>query len=435
MVKISSVEKNSSADKAGILPGDKLISINGNTIKDVLDYRFYLTDSFLSVVVERDGEEKIFTIKKDEYDDIGLEFETYLMDKKHSCKNGCVFCFVDQLPKGMRDTLYFKDDDSRLSFLMGNYITLTGLTDEDADRIVKMHMSPINISVHTTNPELRCRMMKNRFAGQSLDYMKKFADAGIVMNCQIVLCKGLNDGEELINTMHDLSLFYPHVASVSIVPVGLTNHRDGLYPLEPFNQKEAYKVVKDVENFAFLCKKYYGSSIFFCGDELYLKAGLDLPSPDYYEDFSQIENGVGMISSMKEEFESALEEDLNIDKNTSRNVSLATGEAAYPFICSLTEKLKETFPNLCCKVYEIKNNFFGENINVAGLITGKDLYEQLKGQDLGDELIIPDVMLESTGKKFLDDFELCELEKELNIKIKATPRNGEAFILSVMGVD
>ncbi|MBR5315111.1 MAG: DUF512 domain-containing protein, partial [Clostridia bacterium] len=336
MVKIFDVEKNSYAHKAGILPSDVLVSINGNDINDVLDYRFYLTDEKLDLVLSRNNEQYNLTIKKDEYDDIGLEFETYLMDSKKSCKNKCVFCFIDQLPDGMRDTLYFKDDDARLSFLMGNYITLTGLKDEDVDRIIKMHMSPVNISVHTTNPELRCKMMNNRFAGKSLEYLKKFAENNITMNCQIVLCKGLNDGDELIRTMHDLATLYPAVSSVSIVPAGLTKYREGLYPLEPFTPQETMKVIKKVENFALLCKKEYGSSIFFCGDEMYLKANLEIPSAEYYEDFSQIENGVGMIASMLEEFEWAFE-DLEETPTLPREVSIATGNAAYPFIKGLAE--------------------------------------------------------------------------------------------------
>lgn len=434
MVKIADVIPNSHSSKCGILPNDLLLSINGNEINDVLDYRFYLTERKLTLLLSRNGTEYTANIKKGEYDDIGLEFETYLMDSKKSCKNKCVFCFIDQLPKGMRDTLYFKDDDARLSFLMGNYITLTGLNDSDVDRIIKMHMSPVNISVHTTNPELRCKMMNNRFAGKSLYYLKRFAENNITMNCQIVLCKGLNDGDELINTMHDLAALYPAVNSVSIVPAGLTKHRDGLYPLEPFTPKETQKIIQKVQNFALLCKKEYGSSIFFCGDEMYLKAGLDIPPPEYYEDFSQIENGVGMIASMLEEFEYAFE-DLDETPVLPRRVSIATGNAAFPFISSLARKLENRFDGLTVNVYNINNNFFGENITVAGLITGIDLSEQLKSKDLGSTLFIPRVMLESECKMFLDSMELQEVLEKLNTEISVVPNDGEIFLRKILGLD
>lgn len=435
MVGIDVVEKHSPAEKAGIAPGDILIGINGHEINDVLDYRFYLTDERLVLKLERDGKAFERTIEKDEYEDIGLDFKTYLMDKKHSCKNKCVFCFIDQLPKGLRETLYFKDDDDRLSFLMGNYVTLTNLRDEEVDRIIKMHLSPINVSVHTTNPELRCKMMKNPNAGRSLEYLKRFAENGITLNCQIVLCKGLNDGDELISTMHDLASLHPAVQSVSVVPVGLTDHREGLYPLEPFDKNDAFKIVKTVENFAALCKQYYKSSIFFCGDELYLKAGLPIPDADYYEDFSQIENGVGMLASLKSEFDRAIEDGYEVDTSRPRRVSLATGEAAYGLISSLLERLKERFPNLEYHLYEIKNDFFGHMINVSGLIVGRDLYAQLVGKELGDTLFLPRNMLESGGRVFLDDMSVAELSEKLNVEIKTVENDGYSFITQIMGIE
>ena len=433
MVRIFSVNKNSHAEKKGILPSDMLISINGNEINDVLDYRFYLTDKKLLLVLSRNGKEYSVLINKKEYDDIGLEFETYLMDSKKSCKNKCVFCFIEQLPKGLRDTLYFKDDDARLSFLMGNYITLTGLKDSDVDRIIKMHMSPINISVHTTNPELRCKMMNNRFAGKSLEYLKKFADNNISINCQIVLCKGLNDGDELINTMHDLASLYPSVSSVSIVPAGLTKYRDGLYPLEVFTPEETRKIILKVQNFALLCKKEYGSSIFYCGDEMYIKAGLEIPSAEYYEDFTQIENGVGMIASMLEEFEFALE---NISETPvlPRKVSVATGNAAYEFIKKLTKRLEDRFKGLEVYVYNVDNDFFGHNITVAGLITGGDLINQLRGKILGEKLFLPRTMLESEGKLFLDNIEFEDLKKELKVEVETVNNDGEEFLYKILGI-
>jgi len=434
VVKICDVNKNSLSDKCGIQPNDLLISVNGNEINDVLDYRFYLTEKRIELLLSRDGKQYTVTIKKGEYDDIGLEFETYLMDAKKSCKNKCVFCFIDQLPTGMRDTLYFKDDDARLSFLMGNYITLTGLKDSDVDRIIKMHMSPVNISVHTTNPELRCKMMNNRFAGQSLGYLKRFADNNITMNCQIVLCKGLNDGDELINTMHDLACLYPQVNSVSIVPAGLTKHREGLYPLEPFTPEESRKIIKKVENFALLCKKEYGSHIFYCGDEMYLKAGLDIPTAEYYEDFSQIENGVGMIASMLDEFDWYIDEVENAN-NLPRTVSIATGMAAYPFICSLAERLENKFQGLKIHVHCIENEFFGSNITVSGLVTGGDLLKELKKKELGEELFLPRNMLESQCIMFLDSITLEDAQKELNTKITIVPTDGESFIKYILGIE
>ena len=433
MVRICGVVPSSHSAKNGILPGDFLLSVNGYDINDVLDYRFYLTERNVTLSLLRDDKQYSVHIKKGEYDDIGLEFETYLMDSKKTCKNKCVFCFIDQLPKGLRDTLYFKDDDSRLSFLMGNYVTLTGLNDSDVDRIIKMHMSPINISVHTTNPELRCKMMNNRFAGKSLEYLKRFSENNITMNCQIVLCKGLNDGDELVNTMHDLSSLYPAVNSVSIVPAGLTKYREDLYPLEPFSVKETQKVIRTVENFALLCKKEYGSSIFYCGDEMYIKAGIDIPSPDYYEDFSQIENGVGMMASMLEEFDYAIDE-TDAVINSKREVSVATGNAAYKFIYDLSKRLEDKYENLKIHVYNIDNDFFGHNITVAGLITATDLINQLKEKPLGETLFLPRTMLESEGRLFLDSIDISDVEKELNVKIEAIQNDGEVFLRSLLGI-
>lgn len=431
MVCIKEVERFSPAEKAKLLPGDKIISINGNEIKDVLDYRYYICEKKLSVCVLRGEEEKTFTIKKGEYDDLGLEFETFLMDKKHSCRNKCIFCFIDQLPKGMRDTLYFKDDDSRLSFLQGNYITLTNMTEEDIDRIIKMRMSPINISVHTTDPELRVKMLKNPRSGEVLSYIKKLADAGIEINAQIVLCRGINDGANLERTMHDLACLYPQVSSVSVVPAGLTKYRDGLYPLTPFTKEESATVVAQVEAFAAACKKALGSSIIYCGDELYLEAGLPLPDGDYYEGYSQIENGVGMISSMKDELDSALEDEEGDE--TARTLSVATGHAAYGFILECTEKIKAKFPNIKINVYEIKNNFFGESVTVAGLVTGRDLAEQLAGKALGDELLLPSCMLRYGGDLFLCGKSLEELEDELSVNITLCENDGYDFLEKVIG--
>ncbi len=425
MVTVTHVAHASRAYRAGIEAGDKLISINGNEINDVLDYRFYLADTAVRLEIERGGERNFALIRKGEHDDIGLDFETPLMDNKHSCRNKCVFCFIDQLPRGMRETLYFKDDDSRLSFLHGNYVTLTNMTDADIDRIIKMHISPINISVHTTNPELRCQMMKNKRAGEVLSYIKRLADAGIKICGQIVLCKGLNDGAELDRTMHDLAALYPAVTSVSVVPSGLTKHREGLYPLEPFDPEDCKRVLSQVNDFADKCFDLYGSRVIFCSDEFYLQAGEALPNEDFYEEYPQIENGVGMITSTRAEFYRSLEfaEDLR-DGFSPRRVSFATGRAAFSLINELTAELCRRFEGLKVNGYCIENNFFGENITVAGLLTGVDLYDQLKDKDLGDELFISENMLKDQEAVFLCGETVDGLSRKLGVKITVLCADG-----------
>ena len=431
MVKITGVVPGSHAEKCGITPGDTLVSINGNAVRDVLDYRFYICEEKIALTVSNGGKERICKIDKDEYDDIGLEFETFLMDKKHSCKNKCVFCFIDQLPKGMRDTLYFKDDDSRLSFLQGNYVTLTNLTDADVDRIIKMHMSPINISVHTTDPELRVRMLNNKRAGEVLGYMKRFADANIEMNCQIVLCKGFNDGDELTKTMHDLACYYPHVASVSVVPFGMTKFRDGLCKIEQFTPEESAAVVRRVEDFAAKCKDYYGEYIFYCGDEFYIEGGLELPDGKYYGEYKQIENGVGMVSSMKDEFDDALAS--SVYDGGAREVSVATGSIAYAFINSLANQIIQKYKNINIHVYKIENDFFGRTVTVSGLVTGRDIAATLKGERLGEALYIPSCMLRSEGDLFLCGMSVGELENKLGVPVITVENDGYDFVEKLLG--
>ena len=435
MVAITGVLKGSSADRKGIRPGDLLISVNGHPIADILDYRFYLCEKLLSVSLSRGGEEYIVRIKKDEYDDIGLEFETFLMDKKHSCRNKCIFCFIDQLPRGMRDTLYFKDDDSRLSFLQGNYITMTNLTDDDVSRIIKMKMSPINISVHTTNPELRVFMLKNPKAASSLAYMQRFAEAGTEMNCQIVLCRGVNDGAELERTMHDLACMHPAVIHVSIVPAGMTRFREEnkLYPLTPFSEQEARDVIRKVEAFAEQCLRHYGTRIFYVGDEFYQQAGLPIPDAQYYEDFHAIEDGVGMIASMKQEFEDALA-DAEPDEALTREISVATGKAAYGFLCGLAEKFREKYPNVKIHIYEIEHRYFGETVTVAGLLTGRDLKEQLLGKPLGETLYISSNMLRYEEDLFLCGMHIDELSEALGAEIRTCPSDGYEFFDRLLGI-
>ena len=427
MVKITDVEHRSHAERAGILPGDTLLCINGNEINDVLDYRFYLTERRVEITYLRDGEEKLAVITKGEYSDIGLGFETPLMDKKRSCKNGCIFCFIDQNPAGMRESIYFKDDDSRLSFLHGNYITLTNLTDADVDRIVKMRFSPINVSIHTTNPDLRVKMMKNKRSGEVLDYLRRFYEAGLSMCGQIVLCRGINDGEELLRSMRDLSQYYDRMGSVSIVPAGLTKHRDGLYPLTDFSPEAAAAVIDMVEAFATEHKAKTGSRMFFLADEFYLKAGRELPDADYYEGYPQLENGVGMIRSFDEDFALG-EEDAEVS-DKPRTVSIATGVAAYPKMQEYATRVKKTRPQMQTKVYKIINHFFGESITVAGLLTGKDILEQLSGEDLGEVLYIPQNALRAGEETFLCGMTVSELSEKLGISV--VPMSADGYELAV----
>ena len=432
MVTITGITRGSAADKAGLRAKDIIISVNGKEINDVLDYRFYLAEPVITLKIHRGAELFDIRIEKEEYDDIGLEFETFLMDAKHSCRNQCIFCFIDQLPDGMRDSLYFKDDDSRLSFLQGNYITLTNLSEADIQRICMMKMSPMNISVHTTNPELRCTMMKNRFAGNIMRTLRQFAESGIKIHAQIVLCRGINDGKELTQTMYDLSSLFPALESCSIVPAGLTRHRKGLFPLEPYSPEECAAVIRQVEEYADDCLHKFGSRLFFCGDELYIKAGIPLHNDDYYEEYPQIENGVGLITSMQSEFEAEMAYIEEYDVKTPRRCSIATGAAAYEFICSLVEKLKKVCYNLDCTVYKIVNHFFGENITVAGLITATDLIDQLKGKDLGETLFLPSVMLRAQDPVFLDDVTVEDLEKELGVRVRTITNDGVDFISSIL---
>jgi len=437
VVKIVSVDKGSRAEAHGICGGDNLISINGREISDVLDYRFFLADRSIVLKLSRDGQEFEVTIVKKQYDDIGLEFETPLMDKKHSCENKCIFCFIDQLPKGMRKTLYFKDDDSRLSFLHGNYITLTNLHDKDIDRIIEMHISPVNVSVHTTNPELRVKMMHNKRAGEVLSYMKKLADAGISLCGQIVLCKGINDGEELERSMRDLSALFPAMQSVSIVPAGLTRYREKLYPLECFSKEESAQVIEQVDRFARELEANIGSRMFFCSDEFYLKAELPLPEEDYYEGYPQIENGVGMITSLVTEFRGELDylDEYLASYKAPRRVSIATGAAAYDTIKQMAIELEARIEGLQVDVYKIINHFFGETITVSGLLTGKDIAEQLDGKELGELLLFPGNALRAGEDIFLDDMTPDELSRSLNVAVAPSRNSGEGFICDVLGVE
>ena len=433
MVKITDVERGSLAERARILAGDTLVSINGNEICDVLDYRFYLTEREVKLLLLREDNELSVTIKKGEYDDIGLDFETPLMDKKQTCRNGCIFCFIDQNPEGLRESLYFKDDDSRLSFIHGNYITLTNMTDRDIERIVKMRFSPIYISVHTTNPELRVKMMKNKRSGEVLRYLRILKDAGISMCAQIVLCRGINDGAELERSLRDLSEYAPELTSVAVVPAGLTKFRDRLFPLTDFTPEEAGAVIDTVDRFGEEFREKLGTRLVFAADEFYLKARRSIPETDYYEDYPQLENGVGMIRSFSDEFMMCVE-DLADEalSDSPRAVSLATGVAAYPTVKALADKLMAICPNLTVNIYKIINNFFGESITVSGLLTGKDIYEQLKDKSLGDELLIPENALRSGEDVFLCDMTVGELSDKLSVKVRPAGADGYGLARAII---
>lgn len=394
---IATVEPGSIAEQLEVEPGDVLLTINGNTIEDVFDYQYLTADEYLLMVIRKpNGEEWELEIEKDYSQDLGIVFENGLMDEYKSCSNKCIFCFIDQMPEGMRETLYFKDDDSGLSFLRGNYVTLTNMKDKDIERIIRYHLAPINISVQTTNPKLRCKMLNNRFAGEALKKLKRLADAGIEMNGQIVLCKGVNDGEELERSIRDLTAYIPHMQSVSVVPVGLTKFRDGLYPLQPFTREDARAVLATIHKWQEHCRKKYGIHFIHAGDEWYLLAEEEPPSAGNYDGYVQLENGVGMITLLRDEFAEALDKEAGDD--TVRRVSLVTGKLAGPILTDLLERMKDKFPNIEAKVHVIYNHFFGEQITVAGLLTGQDIVSQLKDEDLGDVLLLPCNVLRS-GKR------------------------------------
>lgn len=424
---IRSVEEGSIAWEMEIEPGDKLLAINGQEIEDVFDYHYYVNDEELVLLIEKpDGEEWEIEIEKEYEDDLGIEFEQGLMDEYRSCRNKCMFCFIDQMPKGMRETLYFKDDDSRLSFLQGNYITLTNMSDHDIDRIIKYHLEPINISFHTTNPELRCKMLSNRFAGEALKKVDRLYEAGITMNGQIVLCKGINDGEELERSIRDMTKYLPNLQSVSVVPVGLTKFRDGLYPLEPFEKEDAKKVLATIHRWQEKIYAEYGIHFIHAGDEWYILAEEEMPPEEKYDGYLQLENGVGMLRLLMNEFEEAFAVLNGSDRRLE--VSMATGKLAYPYLKKLAERMGEKYPNLTTYIYPIENRFFGEKITVSGLITGQDLIAQLKGQPLGQRLLLPCNMLRSGEDVFLDDVTLNEVKEALQVETDIVKSSGQDLI-------
>ncbi len=430
---ISYVEPGSLAEEAGIEAGDTLLTINGHEFHDILEYRYLISETEVELeVLKQDGMVERVILEND-YEDIGIEFRCSLIDTVQSCKNKCIFCFIDQLPPGMRETVYFKDDDTRLSFLQGNYVTLTNLTDEEIDRLIAMRVSPINISVHTTNPDLRIRMLKNPNAAKIYDIMKKFAANDIYMNCQIVLCPGYNDAEELDRTIRDMEALFPYVSSCSVVPVGLTRYREGLAEIKPFDSKMSLSAVRQIEEHQRRLKKKFGINMVYIADEFYINAKLPIPKAEEYDGFPQIENGVGLIASMQEEFDSAIE--LLKDKKYNRRVAIATGEISYSFIKSLADRIVAKCEGLSVCVYPVKNEFFGGGVNVSGLVTGSDIIRTLSGEPKYDELLIPDSMLRDGEDIFLDNITLTELEEKLGIKITPVINDGYEFVEKITGCE
>lgn len=426
---IKCVDRRSPAERAGIHAGEKLISINGHTVEDVLDYRFYGYDRDPALVLEgRDGRRRSVRVKKEDAEELGLNFETYLMDEPRPCSNHCLFCFVDQMAPGCRDTLYFKDDDARLSFLMGNYITLTNLSKREIQRIIDLRISPINVSVHATDPKVRAVLLGNKAGADSLETMRAFAQAGIVMNAQIVLCPGYNDGEQLQRTMEDMTAW--GFASCSVVPVGLTKFREGLSRLQPVDRACAARTIDQVEAFGKICLEKCGSRLFFCSDELFIRAGRELPDEAYYEGYVQIENGVGMLRSLIEEFEAGLRlEDRPVEASA---FTIATGVSARPFLQELTDKAERQL-GVHGQVIAVENDFFGHTIDVAGLVTGRDLIGQLRGRELGKRLLMPVNMLRHGGDVFLDDLHVSDVEKALGVPVTVVEQDGFDLLDAMLG--
>lgn len=434
---LARVLPGSIAEEMEIEPGDRLLAIDGTEIEDIFDYQFLIQDTYIEVLIQKpDGEQWLLKVDKEFDEDLGLEFENGLMDEYRHCCNKCIFCFIDQMPPGMRETLYFKDDDSRLSFLQGNYVTLTNMSDHDIDRICRYRLSPINISFHTMNPELRCRMLNNRFAGEALKKVEVLYEADIHMNGQIVLCKGVNDGHELEFSIEQLMKYIPVLESVSVVPVGLTRYREGLCPLESFRKEDAGEVIDLIESFQKKCYDRYGIHFIHASDEWYILADREVPEEERYDGYLQLENGVGMLRLLLNEFEDAMRikrgERFFPDREPEGEMAIATGRLACPYIKKMAERMMEAFPNLLIHVYPITNYFFGEQITVSGLITGQDLMEQLKGKPLGSRVLLPENILRSGEDVFLDDFHVSELEKALQVPINIVKSSGYDFVEAVL---
>lgn len=436
---IKTVQPGSIAEEMEIEAGDRLLAINGEDVEDIFDYQYMIQDEYVEVTISKpSGEEWILEIDKEYTEDLGVEFENGLMDDYRSCTNKCIFCFIDQMPKGMRDTLYFKDDDSRLSFLQGNYVTLTNMSEKDVERVIKYHMSPINISFQTTNPELRCKMLHNRFAGDALKKVDRFFEAGIEMNGQIVLCKGVNDGAELERSLSDLTKYLPHLRSVSVVPVGLSKYREGLYPLDPFTKEDAEKVLDTIHAWQEKVFPKYGLHFVHASDEWYILAGRDVPEEDNYDGYLQLENGVGMVRLLWEEFMDSLrqlKENGAVERwnGRKREISTVTGRIVYPYIYRMAKLMEETFPGLRVHVNAIRNDFFGERITVTGLLTGQDIIAQLKDTRLGEELLLPQNVLRSGERVLLDDYTVDDISDALQVPVNIVKSSGYDFTESLLG--
>ncbi len=435
---INRVLPGSIAEELEIEAGDILLAIDNTEIEDIFDYQFLVQDTYIEVLIQKpDGEQWLLEVDKEFDEDLGIEFENGLMDEYRHCHNKCIFCFIDQMPKGMRETLYFKDDDSRLSFLQGNYVTLTNMSDHDIERITRYHLSPINISFQTMNPELRCKMLNNRFAGEALKKVDTLYEAGITMNGQIVLCKGVNDGEELEYSIREMTKYLPHLESVSVVPVGLSKYREGLYPLEPFTKEDACKVIDTIEGWQKKLFEEHGTHFIHASDEWYILAEREMPEEERYDGYLQLENGVGMTRLLLEEFADGMgklaEERALPDESVKEEISLATGLLAYPYIQRMADEMEKAFPNLKVHVYPITNEFFGEHITVSGLLTGQDIEKQLKEKELGTRLLLPQNVLRSGEEVFLDDFTKTDLEKSLQVPIYIVKSSGYDFIDAVLG--
>lgn len=425
------VESGSLAEEAGIASGDILVAVNGHEIHDILEYKFLTAEYEVTLTVKKPNGDIEEIVIENDYEDLGIVFEEDLLSKPQSCRNKCIFCFIDQLPPGMRKTVYFKDDDTRLSFLQGNYVTLTNLTDEEIDRLIQLRVSPINISVHTTNPKLREFMLCNRFAGNLYERMKKLASNGIYMNCQIVLCPGINDNEELERSLRDMANLGGYVQSISVVPVGVTSYRDGLFPLKTYDKSASMAVVNQVEALQKEFQQSLGTRLVYLSDEFYLNSELPVPHADDYEGFPQIENGVGLVASLREEIEIAL--GMIENKPRKRCVTVATGEIAYPFIRSMCDLIQQKAPGVSVSVVAIKNKFFGGGVSVTGLICGSDLIQTLKHEEKTDEILISSSMLKAGEDIFLDDVTLEEVQNELGVNIVPTDNDGFVFVEHILG--
>lgn len=431
---VRNVSCGSIADELGIEPGDRLLSIDGHEIEDIFDYQFYVEDEEILLLIEKpDGEQWELEIEKEADEQLGIEFESGLMDEYRSCRNKCIFCFIDQMPEGMRDTLYFKDDDSRLSFLQGNYVTLTNMSDHDIERIIRYRLEPINISFQTTNPELRCRMLHNRFAGDALKKVDQLFQGGIEMNGQIVLCKGINDGEELERSIRDLSRYLPLLKSVSVVPVGLTKFREGLFPLEPFTKEDAENVLSVIHRWQEKLYEQYGVHFIHAGDEWYLLAEREVPEEERYDGYLQLENGVGMLRLLLNEFEEGYQKLEGYEYEAKEELTIATGKLAYPYLCRMARKMEEKFPGLDIRVRMIRNDFFGERITVSGLITAGDLIAQLNGTGVRGRLLIPCNMLKADEDVFLDDYTVDQVSEALQVPVNIVKSSGQDLIDAILG--